>query len=184
MYSILIIGLDNAGKTTLLEKIKQQYLNQIPLPPEKIAPTVGLNMAKIQYEKNSIINFWDLGGQSDLQNIWKNYYSECHGICFVIDATDKERLEQCKLVFEKLVLDDRIQGVPIVMLANKQDITGKSLSVESIKEIFNKIAIKLEASDSKVLPISALTGLGVGDAIDWLCSRMILNKLERPPVLK
>ena len=133
------------------------------------------------------LNFWDLGGQRDLHSIWEKYYSECHAIIFVVDSTDKERIEECKDVFcnlqhnfffilkkilclffiklmltfvisiEKIITNDEVEGVPILMLANKQDLPN-SLKIEEIKEIFNKIALNLGARDSRVLPVSALEG--------------------------
>ncbi|CAG8643579.1 1438_t:CDS:2, partial [Racocetra fulgida] len=105
----------------------------------------------------SRLNFWDLGGQRELQGIWEKYYSECHAIIFVVDSTDKERIEECKEIFEKIITNEEVEGVPVLMLANKQDLPN-SLKVEEIKEIFNKIALKLGARDSRVLPISALEG--------------------------
>ncbi|KAL0075768.1 ADP-ribosylation factor family-domain-containing protein [Phycomyces blakesleeanus] len=179
-YYVLIIGLDNAGKTTLLERIKSVFMGVPGLAPEKIAPTVGLNIGRVDI-KSARINFWDLGGQRDLHSIWERYYTECHAIVFVVDSTDKKRLEECKDTFEKMITNDRVEGVPILMLANKQDLSG-ALRVEEIKEVFNKIAVKLGARDSRVLPISALEGNGVKDAIDWLVVRLQRNKLSRPPV--
>lgn len=69
------------------------------------------------------------------------------------------------------------------MLANKQDMEN-SLRVEQIKEIFNQIALKLGARDSRVLPVSALKGDGVRDSIDWLYTRLLRNRPNRPPISK
>ncbi|KAI8145591.1 ADP-ribosylation factor family-domain-containing protein [Fennellomyces sp. T-0311] len=181
-YYVLIIGLDNAGKTTLLERIKSIFLGVAGLAPEKIAPTVGLNIGRVDIG-SSRINFWDLGGQRDLQTIWERYYAECHGIVFVVDSTDSKRLEECKDTFEKMITNDQVEGVPVLMLANKQDIDG-ALRVEEIKEVFNKIAVKLGARDSRVLPVSALKGEGVKDAVDWLILRLQRNKPSRPPIYR
>ncbi|KAI8378596.1 ADP-ribosylation factor family-domain-containing protein [Blakeslea trispora] len=181
-YYVLIIGLDNAGKTTLLERIKSIYTGTNGLDPDKIAPTVGLNIGKVNI-KSSRINFWDLGGQKDLHSIWERYYSECHAIVFVVDSTDPVRLEDCRDTFEKLITNDAVEGVPVLMLANKQDVPG-ALKVEEVKEVFNKIAMKLGARDSRVLSISALEGNGVEDAIDWLVLRLQRNRANRPPILR
>ncbi|KAI8370382.1 ADP-ribosylation factor family-domain-containing protein [Radiomyces spectabilis] len=181
-YYVLIIGLDNAGKTTLLERIKSVFMGVSSLPPDKIAPTVGLNIGRVDI-KSSRINFWDLGGQRDLQSLWERYYSECHAIVFVVDSTDSKRLEECKDTFEKMITNDAVEGVPLLMLANKQDLPD-ALRVEEIKEVFNKIAVKLGARDSRVLPVSALEGHGVKDAIDWLILRLQRNKMNRPPIFR
>ncbi|CDS06932.1 Putative ADP-ribosylation factor like protein1 [Lichtheimia ramosa] len=181
-YYVLIIGLDNAGKTTLLERIKSIFIGVPGLAPERIAPTVGLNIGRVDI-KSSRINFWDLGGQQDLQSIWERYYPECHGIVFVVDSTDSKRLEECRDTFERIITNDQVEGVPILMLANKQDVDG-ALRVEEIKEVFNRIAVKLGARDSRVLPVSALTGSGVNEAVDWLILRLHRNNMHRPPIIR
>ncbi|KAI8885540.1 ARF/SAR superfamily [Backusella circina FSU 941] len=181
-YYVLIIGLDNAGKTTLLERIKSIFMGVAGLAPDKIAPTVGLNIGRVDI-KSSRINFWDLGGQKELHSIWERYYSECHAIVFVVDSTDPVRLEECRDTFERMITNDAVEGVPVLMLANKQDVPG-ALRVEEVKEVFNKIAVKLGARDSRVLPVSALEGNGVEEAIDWLVLRLQRNKTNRPPIFR
>jgi ADP-ribosylation factor related protein 1 len=99
-FRILILGLDSSGKTTFLESLKHTYLQLIPLPPEKIVSTVGLNMAKIDIGKIKIV-VWDLGGHKDLQSIWRKYYTDCHAILFVVDSSDNERLAEAIQVFRK-----------------------------------------------------------------------------------
>lgn len=179
-YSVIILGLDNAGKTTLLEKIKTIFTNKPGLSPDKIAPTVGQNIGRIDFP-GSRINFWDLGGQRDLRTLWQRYYSECHGIVFVVDSTDAERIQDVKETFESIITNDELEGIPVLMLANKQD-SPDALRVEDVKEIFNKIAVHLGARDSRVLPISALEGKGVKEAVDWLILRLQRNKEARPPI--
>ncbi|KAF9319927.1 ADP-ribosylation factor protein 3 [Podila horticola] len=182
-YYIVIIGLDNAGKTA--KRIKSIFLGGPGLPPERIAPTVGLN-SKCLLGRIDIggarINFQDLGGQTDLQSIWERYYRECHAIVFVVDSSDPERIEECRDALEKVIMDDTVEGIPVLMLANKQDVPT-ALKLESIKEIFNQIAERLGARDSRVLPISALEGNGVKDAVDWLFLRVQRNKVNRPPII-
>ena len=124
--------------------------------------------------------FWDLGGQTDLQGLWTKYYPECHSILFVVDATDTARMEEVGHIFETLINDDDVEGVPILILANKQDCQN-ALPIEGIKEIFNPIASKLNARESQVFAISALKGDGVKPAIDHLMARMQQNIAQRPP---
>ncbi|KAL3230531.1 ADP-ribosylation factor-like protein 3 [Nakaseomyces bracarensis] len=182
-YSVLILGLDNAGKTTFLETLKKEYsMNSKPL--DKITPTVGQNVATIPIESNrSILKFWDVGGQESLRSMWSEYYSQCHGIIFVVDSTDRSRIDECSETLKGIVMDDEIEGVPILMLANKQDVPER-MEVQDIKEIFNKIAEHMSARDSRVLPVCALTGEGVKDSIEWLILRLQRNKEARPPTYK
>jgi ADP-ribosylation factor related protein 1 len=84
---------------------------------------------------------------------------------------------------DKVVTSDALEGLPILMLANKQDVPG-CLRVEQIKERFNPLAAHLGARDSKVLPCVALTGSGVRDAVDWLFIRIQQNRMNRPPTFR
>ncbi|ORZ37235.1 ADP-ribosylation factor family-domain-containing protein [Catenaria anguillulae PL171] len=183
-YSVIILGLDNAGKTTLLERIKSIFTGIPSLPPDKIAPTIGLNIGKIPlHDKKALVNIWDLGGQQELHSIWEKYYSEAHAVVFVIDSTDVARLEQVKATFDKIITNDQLEGLPILVLANKQDVAG-ALRVEQIKDLFNPIAVLLDARDSRVLPCVATSGSGVRDAMDWLLVRVEHNKVNRPPTFR
>jgi ADP-ribosylation factor related protein 1 len=121
-----------------------------------------------------------LGGHKDLQSIWPKYYRECHGIVFMVDATDPSRLLEAQKTFSSLVSNDLVEGVPIVVLANKEDLPT-ALKEHEVKEIFNPVAASLMARESKVLAVSALQGVGIREAIEWLLRRIELNADSRPP---
>eukprot|EP01035_Chromulina_nebulosa_P024542 gene24542-31962_t len=96
---VLIIGLDYAGKTTTLEKIKGKFGNNLhPIPPERIPPTIGMNLAKITYSGTQVV-IWDLGGQIKMRNMWEKYYDDANAIVFVVDASDMSRLEEAILAY-------------------------------------------------------------------------------------
>ena len=97
-FSVLILGLDNAGKTTFLEKVKSTFNDTPFLDPTSIAPTIGQNIGRITLS-SSVLQFWDLGGQREIRGLWEKYYLESSAVCFVIDSTAKERLEECWSVF-------------------------------------------------------------------------------------
>ncbi|AWU77517.1 uncharacterized protein C5L36_0D02610 [Pichia kudriavzevii] len=180
-YSVLILGLDNAGKTTLLEELKERYIKGYKkIPSGRIIPTVGQNMTTLAVDNEVRLKFWDVGGQDALRELWEDYYSDSHGIVFVIDSCDAERLNECKNTLEKIINDDKVEGLPILMLANKQDMP-QALEIANIKEVFNKMAEHLNANDSSVLAISARTGEGVSEAVKWIKDRVVLNKDARPP---
>ncbi|KAI0049971.1 P-loop containing nucleoside triphosphate hydrolase protein [Auriscalpium vulgare] len=188
-FSVIIIGLDGAGKTTLLEKIKTLY-NDVPgLPPDKIAPTVGQNMGKITLP-STILQFWDLGGQRGIRSIWPRYYDDCHAVVYVIDADDRERLGEGWEVFDNVLSAPQILGVPLLLLANKQD-SPQSLSVEEIRNDYEEWhQRKIESARRRygedteeehrrqriasldVLGVSALEGTNVRAAVDWLFIRV------------
>nr|XP_020016630.1 ADP-ribosylation factor-related protein 1 isoform X4 [Castor canadensis] len=98
-YCVLILGLDNAGKTTFLEQSKTRFnKNYKGMSLSKITTTVGLNIGTVDVGKTRLM-FWDLGGQEELQSLWDKYYAECHGVIYVIDSTDEERLSESKQAF-------------------------------------------------------------------------------------
>lgn len=93
---ILILGVDHAGKTTLLEQMKGVFQKTKGIPLDKIPPTVGLNIGRMDVGKCRVI-FWDLGGQVTLRSIWDKYYAEAHGLLFVVDSSDKARFGEVRV---------------------------------------------------------------------------------------
>jgi len=99
-YCICILGLDNAGKTTYLDCAKAKKIQGYKRADSgRVTSTVGLNVGSID-TGGVTLQFWDLGGQTELQTLWDKYYSECHGIIYVIDSYDRERIEESKEAFE------------------------------------------------------------------------------------
>ena len=97
---VLLVGLDRAGKTTLLERLKTLYTDVPGLESDKVVPTVGLNLAHFEALGSPLL-CWDVGGAAGLRSIWSKYYGECHGLVFVVDAADAERLDEAKLALER-----------------------------------------------------------------------------------
>jgi ADP-ribosylation factor related protein 1 len=116
-----MIGLDYAGKTTLLERIKSKYTSQHSIPPNKIPPTIGMNLAKLTYQGNELI-IWDLGGQLKMRSIWEKYYNEAHCVLFVLDSSDLNRMAEVKLAFDLVCQDEHLSQIPIFIVANKMDL--------------------------------------------------------------
>jgi len=192
-FSVIIVGLDGAGKTTLLERIKTLYNDTPGLSPDKIGPTVGQNTGTIVLP-STILQFWDLGGQRGIRNIWHRYYGDCHAVVYVIDAEDRERLSEGWEVFDSVLSNPQILGVPLLLLANKQD-SPLSLSVDDIRhdyedwhqrklesarrtrygEADNSVdmsARRERIASLDVMGISAIEGTGVRAAVDWLFIRV------------
>jgi ADP-ribosylation factor related protein 1 len=97
----LVIGLDYAGKTTLLERIKSKFGHLPSIPIDRIPPTIGMNLARIDFRGSQVV-FWDLGGQIKMRSMWEKYYDDAHAIIFVVDSRDIDRLEEAKLAFGKV----------------------------------------------------------------------------------
>ncbi|KAJ2866880.1 ADP-ribosylation factor protein 3 [Coemansia aciculifera] len=179
-YNILILGLDGAGKTTLLEKIKNLYTGHPGMAPSRIQPTVGVNIGKIPM-KRTLVKFLDLGGQPDLRGIWESYYEDSHAIVFVIDSCNSERIEEAKEALLGLMEARDLDGVPVLVLANKRDLKGMSLA--EVKEMVNSMADFMEERDVRVLDSSGLDGEGVRAAVEWVYSRIIENRTKKPPIV-
>ena len=73
------------------------------------------------------LNFWDLGGQEELQALWDKYFAECHAIIYTVDSNDRERIEESKKSFDVMIKNENLKGVPLLLLANKQDLPGKMI---------------------------------------------------------
>ncbi|KPI37572.1 ADP-ribosylation factor-like protein 3 [Cyphellophora attinorum] len=307
-YSILLLGLDNAGKTTLLNQIKALFSTTATNTPDPLlppnptttdsttgaeegasstagntVPTVGQNVATIDLPE-MYLKMWDVGGQMSLRRLWTGYYRVCHAVVFVVDSSDlgsgglegffdepqgrvngvgekgadgaegaagggsdgsrgvgtigrgwqgggarlksfrknsalgdgddegegkdwawpktpmtpitpgallgglnHGRLEEAREVLESVLGHEDMGGVPILVLANKQD-REDSIEVVRIKEGFVRKVFEGEKGglirDSRVLPVSALKGTGVREAVEWVRSRVVWNKEGRPPVMR
>ncbi|KAK9141480.1 hypothetical protein Scep_008637 [Stephania cephalantha] len=171
-FHVLILGIDKAGKTTLLEKLKALYSNLEGLPPDRIVPTVGLNIGRIEASKTKLI-FWDLGGQVGLRTIWEKYYEEAHAVIYVIDASCPSRFEDSKSALEKVLRHPDLQGAPLLILANKQDIDGAVSSSELARYLDLK---ELDERLYMFEGVSAYDGTKIKDCIDWLVEVMERSK--------
>lgn len=154
---ILLLGLDGAGKSSLLYKLK--YNEDF-----HTVPTVGFNVEMIDAKKKRVkiaLTVWDVGGQIKMRAHWRNFYQDTAGIVFVVDSSDVKRLDEAKRVLEQTLKSDHLRGLPVVVLANKQDIEGAATVME-ITEQFN---LRKSCSDRDwfVQPCSASTGAGLVD---------------------
>ncbi len=154
---ILLLGLDGAGKSTLLYKLK--YNEDF-----YTVPTIGFNVEMIEAKKNRnkvTLTVWDVGGQAKMRAHWRNFFQDTAGIVFVVDSSDIKGLNESKSVLEQTLKSDHLRGVPVVVLANKQDIVGAA-TVTEITEQFN-LRKSCSERDWFIQPCSALTGTGLVD---------------------
>lgn len=92
---ILVLGLDNAGKTTILKSLSNEDITQI-------TPTHGFNIKNLSHEGFKL-NVWDVGGQKSLRTYWNNYFEGTDGLVFVIDSADSKRLKESGLELQELL---------------------------------------------------------------------------------
>lgn len=124
---LLVLGLDNAGKTTILKKLMGEEINFV-------MPTQGFNIKSFN-DHGVKINVWDIGGQKAIRKHWKNYFDQTDVLMYVIDATDKRRLEECLEELQTLLEEDELAGIPLLFFANKQDLITALEPEEIVEEL-------------------------------------------------
>ena len=157
---ILMLGLDAAGKTTILYQFK------LGIQVETI-PTMGFAFETIQH-KNFKMNVWDVAGQANLRTLWKHYFQNTKGLIFVVDSSDKERMSLAKEELHKIVIDDELKDVAVLLLANKMD-----LNVCSVNEVETLMDFeKVKNIKKKCVGVCAIKNEGLPDALDWLANNI------------
>ncbi|KAI4618129.1 uncharacterized protein J4E87_008139 [Alternaria ethzedia] len=119
---ILMLGLDNAGKTTIVKKIMNEDVNSV-------SPTLGFIIKTIEYDGTG-----DVGGQKTLRTYWKNYFEKTDTLIWVVDATDRERIDDCRQELAGLLLEERLSGSSLLVFKNKSDVPG-SMTEDEIREV-------------------------------------------------
>jgi ADP-ribosylation factor protein 6 len=154
---VLMLGLDGAGKTTILYKMKlKQDIATVP--------TVGFNVERIEYKKLRF-NVWDVGGQNRIRPLWRHYYAGTQALIFVVDTNDKDRIDEVRQELHRIIHDRDIKECILLIFANKQDLEH-ALTPSELKQ---KLDLdKLVGFKWFVQPSCALTGDGLLEGIDWL----------------
>jgi ADP-ribosylation factor-like protein 2 len=167
---LLMLGLDNAGKTTVLYRFIDEDISDIP-------PTVGFNIRTVaeyfptdKTSRSFRLNIYDVGGQRSIRSFWRNYLEQTDGLIWVVDSADIFRLtEDCKEELNKLLKEERLAGASLLILANKQDLDG-ALSAAEIADALELHKIQATGRHCAVFPCSAWEAdkSSVNGGIEWL----------------
>ena len=160
---ILMVGLDAAGKTTILYKLKLgEVVNTIP--------TIGFNVETVEY-KNISFNVWDVGGQDKIRLLWRHYYTNTQGLIYVVDSNDRERIEENREELHKMLAEEELRDAVLLVFANKQDLPGAL----TCPEITDKLGLHtIRGRTWFIQSTCAVRGDGLYEGLDWL-SKSVTN---------
>ena len=151
-----MLGLDNAGKTTILYKLKLGKTS-------KTVPTVGFNVETVKH-KNVSFAVWDCGGQERIRPLWRHYFTGTNALIYVVDSLDVDRLEESKQELFRIVTDKELTNCLLVVLANKQDVDG-AVKPKDLIERFQLNKLTGEHTWS-VIPTIAIDGTGLVETLN------------------
>ena len=154
--NLLMLGLDSAGKTTLLYKLKLDAIIQT-------IPTIGFNVENVKY-KSLNMTIWDIGGQEKIRPLWRHYYNNVDGVIFIIDSNDSGRFNEVKKELHYLMNEDQLKDVKLLILCNKQDLP-ESNNAHIIGE---KIELHKSKQEWYIQQCSALYNTGISEGFEWL----------------
>jgi len=158
---ILMVGLDAAGKTTILYKLK---LGEIVTT----IPTIGFNVETVEY-KNINFTVWDVGGQDKIRPLWRHYFQNTQGLIYVVDSNDRDRIGEANEELQKMLREDELRDATLLVFANKQDLPNAM----SVSEITDKLGLhSLGSRKWYIQATCATTGDGLYEGLDWLSSAL------------
>ncbi|KAF9358097.1 Arf GTPase arf1 [Mortierella sp. NVP85] len=158
---ILMVGLDAAGKTTILYKLK---LGEIVTT----IPTIGFNVETVEY-KNVSFTVWDVGGQGKIRPLWRHYFQNTQGIIFVIDSNDRDRIIEARTELMQMLHEDELRDAALLVFANKQDLPN-AMNAAEITD-----ALGLHSVPKRPWYIQATcapTGDGLYEGLEWLSTTL------------
>ncbi|KXZ49908.1 hypothetical protein GPECTOR_19g359 [Gonium pectorale] len=166
---VVMLGLDAAGKTTILYKL---HIGEVLTT----VPTIGFNVEKVQY-KNVVFTVWDVGGQEKLRPLWRHYFNNTDGLIFVVDSQDRDRIGKAAAEFQAILQDPLMLHSAILVFANKQDMKG-CLTPSEVCE-----ALGLHDMRNRKWHVQssvATRGEGLYEGLDWLATTLKNSNAGRP----
>ena len=157
---VLILGLDNAGKTTILYKLQMGEV-------VTTVPTIGFNVETVQY-KNLRFQVWDLGGQTSIRPYWRCYYQNTNAVIYVVDSADQERMGISKQELITMLEEEELKDAMLIVFANKQDLPGACNAGELAEEM--RLYPPYISKSCYIQSCCATSGDGLYEGLDWLSS--------------
>ncbi|XP_078385937.1 ADP-ribosylation factor 2-like isoform X1 [Cetorhinus maximus] len=158
---ILMVGLDAAGKTTILYKLK---LGEIVTT----IPTIGFNVETVEY-KNISFTVWDVGGQDKIRSLWRHYFQNTQGLIFVVDSNDRERINEARDELNRMLSEEELKDAVLLVFANKQDLPNAM----NVAEITDKLNLhQLYQRIWYIQATCATSGDGLYEGLNWLANQL------------
>ncbi|KAI9363948.1 ADP-ribosylation factor-like protein 3 [Zopfochytrium polystomum] len=156
---LLLLGLDNAGKTSILKRLACEDITEVK-------PTQGFNIKSV-HQDGLKMNVWDIGGQEAIRAYWRNYFDSTDVLIYVIDSSDRRRLEETGQELNQLLEESKLSGVPVLVFANKQDLVN-AIPADEIAIGLNLNSIR--DRQWKIQACSAVEGVGITEGMEWAMS--------------
>ncbi|KAL7678252.1 hypothetical protein ACOME3_004482 [Neoechinorhynchus agilis] len=156
-HKVIIVGLDNAGKSTILYQFFLGHAVQT-------SPTIGSNTEEIRYKNTNFI-MWDIGGQESQRSTWPSYFGKTEFVILVVDSQESLRLPIVKSELHKMLENELLSKAALLVFANKQDLKN-SLKASEISLELGLTAIK--DRPWHIQPCCALSGEGLVDGLEWI----------------
>eukprot|EP01088_Endostelium_zonatum_P000950 TRINITY_DN11224_c0_g1_i1.p1 TRINITY_DN11224_c0_g1~~TRINITY_DN11224_c0_g1_i1.p1 ORF type:complete len:186 (-),score=45.80 TRINITY_DN11224_c0_g1_i1:151-708(-) len=158
---IVMLGLDNGGKTTILYRLKMGEV-------VKTTPTIGFNVETVQ-RKNITFSVWDVGGQDQIRGLWRHYFLNTQAVIFVVDSNDGNRLKEARDELWKVLESPELTNAVLLVFANKQDLPNAC----NAEQITTSLELdKITSHPWHVQQTCATHGDGLEEGFDWLADRI------------
>ena len=158
---ILMIGLDAAGKTTILYKLK---LGEVMTT----IPTIGFNVETVDY-LNISFTVWDVGGQDKIRPLWRHYFQNTQGVIFVVDSNDRDRAGEAREELFRMLNEDELRDAVLLIFANKQDLPG-AMNAAEVTEKLNLNSLRNR--NWYIQATCATSGDGLYEGAEWLSNTL------------
>ena len=163
---VLIAGLDGAGKTSILYRLKLGHIVHT-------IPTIGFNVEGHSFPSDNRLLMWDAGGMQKLRPLWRHYYQDVKAIIFVVDASDPHRIDakagdNARDCFQRMAHHDDCKDIVFLILANKSDVEDHMQA----SDVARRIGVDNIHQKYKVFPTSVITGAGIEEAFEWLAANV------------